>query len=319
MCHRKIRRIGACSTMLLHIAIRAMVAERRSLLAERTAITYEATARAIQKTSPSLDSKTLTQVELDDYARRRSVRCTIRTVARELTAIRTALRRLGQWKLDATFRVPRPREPRGKKLNNDELQRIRVEIYRIPHREILLAVMELALETGVRSGEVRKLQVQDIDLAQRIIRVNGTKTAWSRRTIPISKQLAIKLASFTKEKPPEAPLFGDASGPWSRGLVEKQWRLCCKKAGLAGTRLHDLRHTAITRMCERGTPDFVIRAIAGHADNQTLRTYSHVQIEAMRAALAPAQPKPEDAADTKAQVKAALLEIFRELMEKFAP
>ena len=46
--------------MLLHVAIRAMVAERRSLLAASTIQTYESTAKSVHKTSPKLDTKTLT-------------------------------------------------------------------------------------------------------------------------------------------------------------------------------------------------------------------------------------------------------------------
>jgi integrase len=57
------------------------------------------------------------------------------------------------------------------------------------------------------------------------------------------------------------------------------------KSPTAGLRFHDLRHHAITRLCESQVSDATIMAIAGHVSESMLRHYSHVRQHAMRTAL----------------------------------
>jgi Phage integrase family len=77
------------------------------------------------------------------------------------------------------------------------------------------------------------------------------------------------------------------------------WRSLRKAAGLSHVRFHDGRHTAITRLAEKGLPDWVIRAQFGHVSPAMMATYSHVRRKALdEAALAlepestPAPPRP---------------------------
>ena len=63
------------------------------------------------------------------------------------------------------------------------------------------------------------------------------------------------------------------------------WRTLTKKAGLPGFRFHDLRHCAITSLAESGAADSTIMAIAGHVSRKMLERYSHVRMEAKRAAM----------------------------------
>jgi integrase len=66
------------------------------------------------------------------------------------------------------------------------------------------------------------------------------------------------------------------------------------KNPLAGLRFHDLRHTCITKLAEGQASEQTIMAIAGHVSRKMLEHYSHIRMEAKRAALdAIAQaPKP---------------------------
>ena len=63
------------------------------------------------------------------------------------------------------------------------------------------------------------------------------------------------------------------------------WRTLTKKAGLPGFRFHDLRYCAITSLAESGAADSTIMAIAGHVSRKMLKRYSHVRMEAKRAAM----------------------------------
>jgi len=56
------------------------------------------------------------------------------------------------------------------------------------------------------------------------------------------------------------------------------------RSSTAGLRFHDLRHHAITELAESQTSDRTIMSIAGHVSQRMLAHYSHVRIEAKRAA-----------------------------------
>jgi integrase len=57
------------------------------------------------------------------------------------------------------------------------------------------------------------------------------------------------------------------------------------KSNLAGLRFHDLRHHAITELAESQASDQTIRSIAGHVSEKMLEHYSHIRLDAKRAAL----------------------------------
>jgi Phage integrase family len=59
------------------------------------------------------------------------------------------------------------------------------------------------------------------------------------------------------------------------------WRSLRKAAGLSHVRFHDGRHTALTRLAEKGVPDWVIRAQFGHVSPSMMATYSHVRRKAL--------------------------------------
>ena len=67
-------------------------------------------------------------------------------------------------------------------------------------------------------------------------------------------------------------------------------------------RFHDLRHTAISALGEAGVPDRVIMDIAGHVSMRMLRRYSHIQLEARRAAIQALSNRPQNATSEGANV-----------------
>ena len=61
------------------------------------------------------------------------------------------------------------------------------------------------------------------------------------------------------------------------GSVRKDAKVSC--------RLHDLRHTAATKMAEAGVPESTMLAIMGHMSRAMLERYSHIRMAAKRAAV----------------------------------
>ena len=69
------------------------------------------------------------------------------------------------------------------------------------------------------------------------------------------------------------------------------WRSLRKAAGLPHVRFHDGRHTALTRLAEKGVPDWVIRAQFGHVSPSMMAVYSHVRRKALDEAARALEPE----------------------------
>jgi integrase len=79
--------------------------------------------------------------------------------------------------------------------------------------------------------------------------------------------------------------------------LKTAWTEMLKVAGIEKLRPYDLRHTAITRLCENpANAEEVIESIAGHITHDMKKRYSHVRVEARRAALAGLVPERLDKA-----------------------
>ena len=62
------------------------------------------------------------------------------------------------------------------------------------------------------------------------------------------------------------------------------WRAALKRASLQ-IRFHDLRHTCVTKLAESQASEHTLMAIAGHVSRRMIEHYSHIRMEAKRAAL----------------------------------
>jgi len=69
------------------------------------------------------------------------------------------------------------------------------------------------------------------------------------------------------------------------------WRSLRKAAGLPNVRFHDGRHAALTRLAEKGLPDWVIRAQFGHVSPSMMAVYSHVRRKALDEAAKALEPE----------------------------
>lgn len=130
-------------------------------------------------------------------------------------------------------------------------------------------LMDAALETGCRGGELRSLQWADVQDGWLTLRREKTKTKPMRR-IPISPTLQ-KILDRRRKGPdgndlaPEAYVFGDETGkPVSRRLANRWWRAACEKAKIKDLNFHDLRHEAGSQLLEAGASLHEVQAVLGH-------------------------------------------------------
>jgi integrase len=177
------------------------------------------------------------------------------------------------------------------------------------------AFFTVALDTGMRRGELVGLRWGDVDLLQRTIHVRrsigvhdhrerfaeveqerslSTKTQASERLLPIldGAQAALeRLYAGASDTSDAAPVFATvrrgrgphtcgrgAGAPLDPRMVSRVFRRYAARAGLPATiRLHDLRHTAITNAIAQGEDILLVAAFAGHAKpSTTVDVYGHL-------------------------------------------
>jgi integrase len=191
------------------------------------------------------------------------------------------------------------------------------KLARSPH---IFPALMLAMNTGMRGAEMRNLTWGQIDLTKRYLAVGRSKTeAGEGRTIPLNSALHAALVEYAEwykerfgEVQPEWYIFpfgkprpNDPTRPVT--TLKTAWRNLRTNANVTG-RWHDNRHTLVTDLAEKGASDQTIMDIAGHVSKQMLKHYSHVRMEAKRAALEsildkpnpdkPNNEKPDNAAPT---------------------
>ena len=87
------------------------------------------------------------------------------------------------------------------------------------------------------------------------------------------------------------------------GDIKNAFKTAKRLAGIEGLRLHDLRHTAATRLADAGADAFTIAAILGHSSIQMSARYTHASDERKRRMLEAIAVKPENAVTIWSQQK----------------
>jgi integrase len=162
----------------------------------------------------------------------------------------------------------------------------------------LCALYVLAVETGMRQGELFGLQWPDIDFTGGTIQVQRSlqelrgelelkppKTSAARRRILVSAFTRDALHEHRKRMLAEGwdvkagQVFVDEKGGFLRksNVSRRSFRSIMKRAGLPRIRFHDLRHTAATLLLMADENVKVVSERLGHKKIEiTLNTYSHV-------------------------------------------
>lgn len=145
----------------------------------------------------------------------------------------------------------------------------------------LRPILICALDTGMRFGELRTLRWRNVDLEGGLITVEAfnTKTL-KQRTIALTARLADELGKLWEQSPkdPDVLVFGIQSN------VRRSFSAVCKTAKITGLRIHDLRHTAASRMVEGHLPLSEVGKILGHQQPQTTWRYVNANAETARRA-----------------------------------
>lgn len=179
---------------------------------------------------------------------------------------------------DPTAGIARNRERRrGLALSDEQLAAIGRELaaeeaQRPEARETVAALRLLAL-TGCRRREITGLLWGEVDFAGRCLRLRDSKTG--PKAVPLATAAAEILAQLPRGGP-EDRVF--PAGEREVGFaVQYTWRRVRERAGIPAARIHDLRHSHVTRGLGAGLSETLVARIVGHRSVATTRRYEHVE------------------------------------------
>lgn len=183
----------------------------------------------------------------------------------------------------SNIRKPSAGEGRNRRLRPEEEVELlqAVDAYSNP---MLGWIVRIALETGMRSGEITGLRLGDVDTARRLVHLSDTKNN-SSRTVPMTRaaKAVFDKARDNPMRPPDCDLlfFGEVGKNGARHpyTFNPAWLKIKRSLGLADLRFHDLRHEAVSRLVEAGLSDQEVASISGHKSMQMLKRYTHLRAE----------------------------------------
>ncbi|MGB5807404.1 site-specific integrase [Castellaniella sp.] len=164
----------------------------------------------------------------------------------------------------------------------------------------ILPLVQLALETAMRRGELLSLRWEHVDLERRTAHLPDTKNGDSR-TVPLSTQAVEILQgapSYPKTEPdkprPSAsgPVFATTAAALKKGYTraieraKEAYLADCQRAGvqplpgfLDDLHFHDMRHEAASRLADKLPNVLELSAVTGHRDLRMLKRYYHPRAE----------------------------------------
>ncbi len=282
---------------------------------------------AMKHLAPVFGRKLVIDIEASGIAKYQKARlaegASPRLVNIEVGLLRAVLKRGGLWaRIQPEVTMLPERKDTGHALTAEEEARLLDECGKSRSRA-LRPFIELALQTGARRGTLLRLKWQDLDFDGRAIRLGKDKTAaGSFRTIPMTDRafavLTIWAQSFPARRPEHfvfpAEKIGGAGAEQAFGFegitvyeidptkpigsIRSAWETARKRAGLEHVRIHDLRHSAVSRLIAARVPLPKVGKIVGWSPGTLAlmaARYGHFSLDEMREDMSALDhgPKPD--------------------------
>ena len=223
-------------------------------------------------------------------------------IRRKLVAIRRFCRYLiveGRREDDPTVGVDAPKLPKRLPvvLDEDSVAKLigapspagRSEFQRYRDR----AILEVLYASGIRRAEVASLNLTDVDLRRRIVRVIGKGN--KQRTVLINESAAEAMTTYLGHRPRTSDEAFFVGRRGTRLGVRAIWEIVKIFESLSGIAVHAsphvLRHSFATHLLENGADLMTIKELLGHESLATTQIYTNVSVEHMRKTYDNAHPR----------------------------
>ena len=228
---------------------------------------------------------------------------TARSVNRKISTLKTFfkfLMREGVILINPTDKVVVPRM--GKKLpvfvQENEMNRLLDERFFTDDFEGKRdkAVVSLFYGTGIRLSELVGIRFQDLNLGEKMVKVNGKRN--KERLVPFPLEISTVLGEYIKlrnELFPDSGNFLFLTGNGEQVYNKLIYRIVKKQLSLVTTiekkSPHILRHSYATHLLNRGADLNAIKELLGHANLAATQIYTHTSFEQLKKVYKQAHPR----------------------------
>ena len=141
------------------------------------------------------------------------------------------------------------------------------------------AMILILLRTGMRIGELLSLRINDVDLAERTVKIYQGEKNSIGRVVYLSDDACAVLRLWLQDRDPrKSYLFYGHRGPLGYTASRDRFIKCLENAGLAdkGYTLHCLRHTFATDLLNAGMRLECLQQLLGHSKIEVTRIYARL-------------------------------------------
>ena len=174
--------------------------------------------------------------------------------------------------------IKRMPEPQGRMKRLSKEAEVTLLCYCIRLKLSYLADMIIvALETGMRCGEILSMRWEDVDFINRRVLLRHTKNGDSRQ-VPLTSRAKEVFEKLTSQN------TSDLVFPHCRWAIRRHFIRVVKESAkthkgaqnpFTDLRFHDLRHEALSRLSDKGLNVIELAHISGHKTLAMLRRYTH--------------------------------------------
>lgn len=279
---------------------------RARFLAPRTLQDYRSYVRMLNRFFAQIPLQSIHPGHMREYQLERAEQAGANKVNQEMATLIRVLRRANLWgreMQDAYESLQKPMVDTRRAMTPQEQEGLIATAASRDKHQLMYWYCLIALRTSANNKEMRYMRIGDVSLTEMRMRVQpgGAKNRFRVRTIALAPDAvwAAQQLIYRAQMLCDAELqphhfifpFREAVNCWNPerpmscwGLV-KPWNALRTEAQLPWLRIHDLRHSAITRLAEAGVPLSVIMSMAGHISPKMTQHYTTISDQAQRAAI----------------------------------
>ena len=212
--------------------------------------------------------------KVQQFKAQRALEVAPATVNRQLACLKSMFNKAMAW---GKFTGENP--VKTIKLFKEDNQRLRfleqeeISMLVLRCNEYIKPIVTVAINTGMRRGEIMGLKWRDIDFKRRIIHLYNTKNG-EKREIPMN-EIALNALIGVRKHPDSELIFVKKNGqPY--GDFKKSFFTACQKSDIKNFRFHDLRHTFASHLVMSGVDLNTVRELLGHKSLAMTLRYAHL-------------------------------------------
>ena len=210
---------------------------------------------------------------VEEYKIERAKKVSLATVNRELACLKHMFNKAIEWNKTSNNPVKKVKLFKENNKRTRYLEKEEIEKLLRNCSGYLKPIVIVALNTGMRKGEILSLKWHDIDFRHGVINIYHTKNN-EKREVPINEMVKTALVRVRKH-PNSSYVFNKPDGS-PRIDIRKSFFTTLKKSGILNFRFHDLRHTFASHLVMAGVDLNTVRELMGHKSLEMTLRYSHL-------------------------------------------